>query len=101
MACISSTRFQVYNCSSETVSKYLQELKAIEEEYSSCFTGRNNSYVDALHSIYLHYKALHLYIPVLVALGKIEVSGGLDNIVKQVKTEIANQQNMALWEEEC
>ncbi|XP_019863139.1 PREDICTED: disks large homolog 5-like [Amphimedon queenslandica] len=63
-------KFQVYKCSSETVSKYLQDLKQIEDEYSSCFTG------------------------------KIEISGGLDNIVKQVKSEIACQQNMVIWEEE-
>ena len=33
-------------------------------------------------------------------IGKVEVSGGLDNIVKLVKAEILNQQNIALWDEE-
>ena len=45
-------------------------MKTIEEEYYSYFTGR------------------------------VEISGGLDNIVRQVKAEMLIQQKMALWEDD-
>jgi hypothetical protein len=59
---------QVHNCSSETVNKYLTDMRTIGDLYSQYFTGR------------------------------VEVSGGLENIAKLVKIEISNQQQMAVWE---
>jgi hypothetical protein len=61
-------RMQVHNCSSETVNKYLTDMRTIGDLYSQYFTGR------------------------------VEVSGGLENIAKLVKIEISNQQQMAVWE---
>lgn len=43
---------------------------------------------------------VNIYLIFVLFVGKIEISGGLDNIVKQVKSEIASQQNMVMWEEE-
>ena len=37
---------------------------------------------------------------ITVSVGRVEVSGGIDNIAKQVKCEIQAQQKMIVWEDD-
>lgn len=42
----------------------------------------------------------NLILDQLINKGRVEVSGGMDNIVKQVKCEILAQQQMVVWQKD-